>query len=77
MLCAGDALLLIGDGVYAALENTNACARLIDTGIELYVLQADACAAGILARLDERITVVSFDGFAALSESFTKQQAWH
>lgn len=77
MLCAGDALILIGDGVYAALKNTTACARLLGTGVELYVLESDASAAGILQRLDKQATVSSFDGFAALSERFTKQQAWY
>ena len=77
MLCADDALILIGDGVYAALQDTAACASILDTGVELYVLQADARAAGILQRLDEHVTVVCFDGFATLSERFTKQQAWY
>jgi tRNA 2-thiouridine synthesizing protein B len=77
MLCVGDALILLGDGVYASLQGTPACARLLDTGVELYVLHGDACAAGILQRLDEHVTVVCFDGFAALSERFTKQQAWY
>jgi tRNA 2-thiouridine synthesizing protein B len=77
MLCAGDALILLGDGVYAALKDTAAYARLLDTDVELYVLQSDACAAGILQRLGNRVSVVCFDDFAALSERFTKQQAWY
>ena len=77
MLCTGDALILLGDGVYAALSGTDAYTRLLDTGAEVYVLHADACAAGILKRLDNHVTVVCFDGFAALSERFTKQQAWY
>jgi tRNA 2-thiouridine synthesizing protein B len=77
MLCTGDALILLGDGVYAALKDTAAYVRLLDTGVELYVLQGDACAAGILKRLGNRVTVVCFDDFAALSERFTKQQAWY
>ena len=77
MLCAGDALILVGDGVYAALQNTTTCARILDSGVELYVLESDASAAGILQRLDKRATVSSFDDFAALSERFTRQQAWY
>lgn len=77
MISTDDALILLGDGVYAALRNTVACARILDTGAELYVLEADASAAGILQSLDKRATVVCFDGFAALSERFTKQQAWY
>ena len=77
ILCAGDALILLGDGVYAALRGTDAHARLLDTGVEIYVLHADACAAGVLQRLGNRVAVVSFDDFAGLSERFTKQQAWY
>jgi sulfur relay protein TusB/DsrH len=77
MLCAGDALILVGDGVYAGMQSTNACDRILNTGVELYVLESDASAAGIQKRLDERATVVCFDGFAALSERFTTQQAWY
>lgn len=77
MLCAGDALVLIGDGVYAALQNTTACARILNTGVELYVLESDAAAAGVQHRLDKQASLICFDGFAALSERFTKQQAWY
>lgn len=77
MIGAGDALILLGDGVYAGLQNTTACARILTTGVELYVLEVDASAAGILQSLDERASVVCFDGFASLSERFTKQQAWY
>ena len=77
MLCAGDALILMGDGVYAGMQHTTVCAEIVDTGVELYVLESDASAAGILKRLDKRATVVCFDSFAAVSEKFTKQQAWY
>lgn len=77
MLCGEDALVLLGDGVYAALRNTAACTRIVETGIELYVLETDAEAAGILQKLDGHVAVVSFDGFALLSERFTRQQAWY
>lgn len=77
MLCKGDALILIGDGVYTALKDTTPFTRILETGAELYVLQDDASAAGILQRLDTHVTVVCFDHFAALSERFTRQQAWY
>jgi tRNA 2-thiouridine synthesizing protein B len=76
LLREGDAVLLLGDGVYAALKNTAACSGLIGSNAELYVLQPDAAAAGILGRIDARFSVIGYDGFVALSERFPRQQAW-
>jgi tRNA 2-thiouridine synthesizing protein B len=77
LLGAEDALLLLGAGVYAAVQGTAACSQLRSTGAGLYVLESDALAAGIQGRIDEKIAVVGFDAFAALTEKFTKQQAWY
>ena len=77
LLAAGDALLLLGDAVYAALESTAACSQLQDTGAHLYVLEADARSAGIQGRVDNKVVTVDFDAFAALTEKFPKQQAWY
>ena len=76
MVAAGDALLLLGDGVYAAMAGTGARARLDACGVQLYVLGDDAAAAGVLARMDA-VTVIDFDGFVALSEQFPRQLAWY
>jgi tRNA 2-thiouridine synthesizing protein B len=77
LLAAGDALLLLGDAVYAALEDTTACSQLRDTGADLYVLEADARSAGIQGRVNTKVITVGFDAFAALTEKFPKQQAWY
>ena len=77
LLNKGDALLLLGDGVYAALQGTDACATLKGRGAELHVLEPDATAAGIVAHLDTRFTLADFDNFATLSERCTTQQAWY
>ena len=77
LLGKGDSLLMLGDGVYAALSGTKACAELLDTQAELFVLQADATAAGILSRTDPEVRIVDIDAFAALTEQFTRQQAWY
>jgi len=76
LLREGDALLLLGDGVYAALKNTGACTGLLGSNAELYILQPDAVAAGILGRIDERFSMIGYDEFVALSERFPRQQAW-
>ncbi len=76
MLAAGDALLLLGDGVYAGMAGTGARAKLDACGAQLYVLRDDTAAAGLLERMDA-ITVIDFDGFVALSEQFPRQLAWY
>ena len=72
-----DALLLLGDGVYAALQGTDACSELKGAGAELYVLEADANAAGIKSRVDVQFNLADYDKFAALSELCATQQAWY
>ncbi len=77
LLHKGDAILLIGDGVYGALCGTAACDNLLRSGADLYLLESDGAAAGILERLDHHTTVVNFDGFVALTEKFPKFLAWY
>jgi tRNA 2-thiouridine synthesizing protein B len=77
LLAAGDALLLLGDAVYAAIDDTTACSQLQDTGADLYVLEADAHSAGIQGRVNKKVVTVDFDAFVALTEKFPKQQAWY
>jgi tRNA 2-thiouridine synthesizing protein B len=74
---ATDAILLSGDGVYAALDNTAACHALLACGAQLYVLEADAGAAGITQRLNGQVQLASYDDFAALTERFERQLAWY
>ena len=76
LLAPGDALLLLGDGVYAALEGTAARSALDASPARVYVLQADAAAAGVLGRIDGA-ELVDIDGFVALSEHYARQLAWY
>jgi tRNA 2-thiouridine synthesizing protein B len=76
VIATGDALLLMGDGVYAAIANTDPSTRLQASGAEIYVLGPDASAAGV-NNLVEGATLVDMDGFVALTERFTRQQAWY
>lgn len=71
----GDALLLLGDGVYAALPGTGAWTTLGASGVALYVLLTDAEAAGVVPA--SPIETVDMDGFVALSEQYPRQQAWY
>lgn len=72
----GDAIVLLGDAVYAALAGTDACALLQDCAAQVYVLRADALAAGVIGHI-ATATVVDMNGFVELSEQFPRQQAWY
>lgn len=76
VIAAGDTLLLLGDGVYAALKGSDGCAQLEACGASLHVLQSDAEAAGILQRMGS-FKVIDMTGFVALSERCPRQQAWY
>ena len=76
IITAGDALLLMGDGVYAVIANSDAATALQASGAELYVLAADAKAAAV-NNFVEGVTRVDMGGFVALSERFPRQQAWY
>lgn len=73
---AGDAVVLMGDGVYAALAGTKAFSELQASGAELYALNSDAIAAGVTecATWANRIDM---DNFVALTERFPRQLAWY
>ena len=76
VVASGDGLLLLGDGVYAALPGTDACSALKACAAEIYILSADARAAG-LGELVGTGTNVDMNEFVALSERFPRQQAWY
>jgi tRNA 2-thiouridine synthesizing protein B len=77
LLSAGDALLLMADGVYAALAGSDAAAALAASGAAVYVLAADARAAGVHERLAPAVSAVDYAGFVELSERCPTQQAWY
>ena len=76
VLVTGDAVLLMGDGVYAAIPQSRACNLLLATGADIHVLRADAAAAGV-NELPHVVCSIDMDGFVALSERFPRQQAWY
>ncbi len=76
VVTAGDAVILIGDGVYAALQGTRGAAELLATGAELYLLLPDAQAAGVVYPV-AGITSIDMFGFVTLTERFPRQMAWY
>jgi tRNA 2-thiouridine synthesizing protein B len=76
IIAKGDALVLMGDGVYAALADTDASKALQGTDARLYVLTTDALAAGV-TNLAAAVSRIDMDGLGALTETFPRQQAWY
>jgi len=72
----GDAVLLMGDGVYAAIPGTHAETKLQESGAEVHLLDADATAAGICGPL-VGINRIDMEEFVALTERFLRQMAWY
>lgn len=77
VLGPNDALLLLGDGVYAALADGEAAALLAASGANVFVLEADAALAGVEGQLLPGAAVVDDEGFVALTEHYSRQLAWY
>jgi tRNA 2-thiouridine synthesizing protein B len=70
-----DAVLLLGDGVYAALPGNPFLAGLLETGADIHVLRADALATGVVEP-DTAVTLIDMAGFVELTERYPHQMAW-
>ena len=76
---AGDAVLMIEDGVYGALAGSGvADAVKASTGsVSIYVLSEDAAARGIVAdKMLSEVAGVEYDGFVDLVAKHDRTQAW-
>ena len=76
---AGDAILMIEDGVYGAIKGSAMGAAVAAAGasFELYALDADLQARGIDAsKLIDGITPVDYSEFVELAAKHSKTQAW-
>ena len=71
-----DTILLLGDGVYAALPGSTALAELQQHPARVCVLGRDAGALG-LQDLPGDITSIDMAGFVALTEACPRQLAWY
>jgi tRNA 2-thiouridine synthesizing protein B len=76
---AGAAVLLIEDGVYAALTGTSVEGRVKEAlgAVKIYVLGPDLKARGFSdQRVISGISVVDYAGFVDLAAEHAKVQAW-
>ena len=76
-LQSGDVILLIEDGVYAAMKGGTSEAMVSGSGAKVYALGPDLKARGIASeKLIDGIEVVGYDGFVSLAADSEKVQSW-
>ncbi len=75
-LADNDALLLIEDGVYAALPGHQALFAALPDSVSLYVLQPDLQARGISEKVRDVFTPIDDAGFVQLACDQDKVVSW-
>ncbi|SFN44369.1 tRNA 2-thiouridine synthesizing protein B [Izhakiella capsodis] len=76
MLMPGDDLLMLQDGVIAALPSTMAFQALQTSGVTLFALRVDLEARGLVAQISNKVSVVDYNKFVALTVKNPHQMAW-
>ncbi|MFB6434498.1 MAG: sulfurtransferase complex subunit TusB [Candidatus Malihini olakiniferum] len=78
MLCVApqDAILLLQDGVIAALAQVDIEARLLEQGVPVYALRADVEARGLVAQISTSIPLIDYTEFVRLTAKYAVQLAW-
>lgn len=77
VLAPNDTVLLLGDGVYAAITGSEALASLRDCQVAVHVLTQDVAAAGIGELLADDVAQAGYADFVALTEVCARQLAWY
>ncbi|MDB6062104.1 MAG: sulfur relay protein DsrH [Verrucomicrobiaceae bacterium] len=76
--CSNDsAILLIEDGVYAALANSESAAQLIAHCNNVYALIPDIAARGLTGRIADAIVAIDYADFVQLCCEHTTIQSWY
>jgi len=76
---ANSALLLIEDGVYAAVENTESSGLIINAleTMKVYALEPDVKARALSDRLIANIELVDYARFVKLTGQYHTVQSWY
>lgn len=72
---AGDTVLLLNDGIYAALESIDYPAQ-----VAIYLLESDLTGRGLTAQrqhLNPAFTIINYDGFVQLTEQHNPIISWY
>jgi len=74
----GSSVLLIEDGVYAALKGSSVAAKVQQAmgDITFYALEADVNARGLKGKVMDGINLVDYAGFVELTVKHDRVQSW-
>jgi tRNA 2-thiouridine synthesizing protein B len=73
----GDTILLIEDGIYAALDKGKFAKLLQQTAATILVLAPDASARGMEGALIDSIDTVDYAGFVTLTTNHQRVISWY
>lgn len=77
MLKTKDEVLLIQDGVIAALQNTKINKKILRTNVhKIFVLYNDISARGFNKKIEKTIKIVNYSGFVKLVIKHCNQITW-
>lgn len=76
--CLGpdDAVVLLQDGIIAALADTHVANRLLGASIPLYVLRNDADARGLTEQISSNFALIGYNQFVQLTVKHSQHLAW-
>lgn len=72
----GDDLLLLQDGVTAALEGSQMFIKLQASPAVLWVLEEDVVARGLVEQISTKVARLDYTGFVAMTVKHQQQVAW-
>ena len=72
----GDDLLLLQDGVTAALEGSQMFIKLQASPAALWVLEEDVVARGLGEQISTKVARLDYTGFVAMTAKHQQQVAW-
>lgn len=76
LLQEGDDLLLLQDGVTAALEGGEMLLKLMASPATVWALEEDVVARGLSAQISTKVAPLDYNGFVALTMKHLQQVAW-
>ncbi|WP_337023698.1 MULTISPECIES: sulfurtransferase complex subunit TusB [unclassified Pantoea] len=72
----GDDLLLMQDGVTAALEGSQMFIKLQASPAALWVLEEDVVARGLVEQISTKVARLDYTGFVTMTVKHQQQVAW-
>lgn len=76
ILTETDAVLLLQDGVTAAIKKTSFLTKLTASPAKIFALQPDIIARGLTHLIDPQIILIDYNGFVELTEEHSNQVVW-